>query len=463
MERLHGIARPERKVMIASAIQDARTYGAEMQRALALAAEHKDAEAFALSGGPGRTARLKAVEMLDNIISLNQAEIAETRVTQQEENAKAVRTLIGSAVIGILLGLAALFWIGRKQISAPIARVTKTMEAVAGGHLEVTVEGTGRRDEVGTLARTLDVFKGKLIEARRMSEAQAQEAEAKARRATELDRLVASFQEKVGSMTGMLSSAATELEATARSMSSTADGTNSHAGAVAAAAEQASAGASTVAAAAEQLSTSIAEINRQVSQSAQVSRKAAEDARRTDVVVQTLSDGAQKIGQVVQLISSIAGQTNLLALNATIEAARAGDAGKGFAVVASEVKSLAGQTAKATEEIGAQISQIQSMTQEAVDAIRGISGVIEEVSTIAAAIASAVEEQGSATAEIARNVQQTAAGAQEVTRVIGQVSQSATETGQSANEVLGAARDLSRQTEEMTAEIGRFIHAVRAA
>jgi methyl-accepting chemotaxis protein len=219
----------------------------------------------------------------------------------------------------------------------------------------------------------------------------------------------------------------------------------------------------TVAAAAEQLTASISEISRQVAQSAQRSGQAVADAQRTDVIVRALAEAAEKIGHVVGLISNIAGQTNLLALNATIEAARAGDAGKGFAVVASEVKSLANQTAKATEEIGAQIGQIQAATQEAVLAIQGITGTIEEVSAIAVSIAAAVEEQGAATGEIARNVQQTAKSARDVTTNIAGVNRAATETGLAAGQVLDAAGDLSRQAEQLTREVGGFLAEVRAA
>jgi methyl-accepting chemotaxis protein len=218
-----------------------------------------------------------------------------------------------------------------------------------------------------------------------------------------------------------------------------------------------------VAAAAEELSSSITEISRQVAQSARVAGRALEDARRTDAVVQALADNAQKIGEVVGLISNIAGQTNLLALNATIEAARAGDAGKGFAVVASEVKSLATQTAKATEDISRQISQIQTATKEAVISIQGIGTTIGEISEIAAAIAAAVEQQGAATKEIARNVQQAASGTQEVSANIVGVSQGANETGAAANQVLGAAGELSRQAEQLRTEVGHYISGVNAA
>jgi methyl-accepting chemotaxis protein len=288
-------------------------------------------------------------------------------------------------------------------------------------------------------------------------------ASAAAAQKTAMSQTADAFEAKVGSLVSMLSSGATELQATAQSMSATATQTNQQATTVAAAAEEASAGVQTVAAAAEELTSSIHEIGRQVAQSAKITAKAVEDARRTDTIVRALADGAQKIGDVVQLITNIAAQTNLLALNATIEAARAGDAGKGFAVVASEVKSLATQTARATEEIGAQIAQIQSATGEAVKAIKAIGATIDEVNVIASNIASAVEEQGAATAEIARNVQQTAASTQEVTAIIAGVSRAANDTGAAAGQVLGAASDLSRQAEQLTNEVNNFVVGVRAA
>ena len=246
-------------------------------------------------------------------------------------------------------------------------------------------------------------------------------------------------------------------------MAATADGTREQAGAVAAASDQAGSGIQTVASAAEELSASITEISRQVAQCAKVTGKAVSDTQRTDAIVRALADGAQKIGDVVSLITNIAAQTNLLALNATIEAARAGDAGKGFAVVASEVKSLANQTSKATEDIGAQIGQMQTATREAVEAIRGITGTIEEVSAIATTIASAVEEQGAATAEIARNVQQTAVAAQRVTANISSVNQGAGDTGAAAAQVLSSGRELSQQSERLAGEVLRFVAGVRAA
>jgi methyl-accepting chemotaxis protein len=287
--------------------------------------------------------------------------------------------------------------------------------------------------------------------------------EASEHRSKSIETLTASFEAKAGELVGLVSSAATELQATAQSMTGTAGQATRQATNVAAAAEQASVNVQTVAAAAEELASSITEISRQVAQSAKIAGRALEDARRTDDVVQALAEGAQKIGEVVGLISNIAGQTNLLALNATIEAARAGDAGKGFAVVASEVKSLATQTAKATDDIARQITQIQTATKDAVDSIRGIGTTIGEISEIAATIATAVEEQGAATQEIARNVQQAASGTQEVSSNIVGVSQGANETGAAAGQVLGAAGDLSQQAEKLRHEVAAYITGVKAA
>ncbi len=278
-----------------------------------------------------------------------------------------------------------------------------------------------------------------------------------------MNQTAENFETNVGTLIAALSSGAAALQVTAQSMSATATHTDQQATTVAAAAEEASTGVQTVAAAAEELTASIQEIGRQVTSSSRITDKAVVDARHTDTIVRALAEGAQKIGDVVKLINGIASQTNLLALNATIEAARAGDAGKGFAVVASEVKSLAAQTAKATEEIGAQIKQMQGATSEAVEAIKTIGATIDEVSAIASNIAAAVEEQGAATAEIARNVQQTATSTREVTSTISGVSQAANDTGLAAGEVLGAASHLSDQAAALTAEAKTFVTSIRVA
>ena len=350
-----------------------------------------------------------------------------------------------------------------RGISRPLRRITAAVGRLATGDLEVTVTGAERADEIGMLVRGLDVFKRNAAEARQLEAEKAATQANRERRTALLDGLLRDFEAKVSGLAHALAAGSTELEATAKSMSNTAHRTNEQASAVAGAAEEASSGVQTVAAASEELTTSIHEISRQVAQSAQITAKAVADAHRTDSIVRALADGAEKIGQVIGLISDIAGQTNLLALNATIEAARAGDAGKGFAVVAAEVKNLATQTAKATGEIGTQISQIQTATKEAVEAIRNIAATITEVSTIASSIAAAVEEQGSSTAEIARNVQETAQATQEVTANISGVSQSVNETGAAASQVLGAAGELSKQSERLSGEVNAFVANVRAA
>jgi hypothetical protein len=285
----------------------------------------------------------------------------------------------------------------------------------------------------------------------------------KQQRSRKLDILLRDFEGKTAGLVGIVASAASELEATARAMAATTGETTAQAASVTAAVEAASVNVQTVASAAEELSASIGEIARQVAQSSEIADRAVQDAQRTDSIVKTLADGAQKIGDVVDLISTIAAQTNLLALNATIEAARAGDAGKGFAVVASEVKSLANQTAKATEDISQQIAQIQLATKEAVSAIEAISQTIGEVSHIATSIAAAVEEQGAATQEIARNVHEAAAGTQQVSLNIAGVNRGANETGDAATQVLSAAGELSKRSEQLSTDVRHFMSEVKAA
>jgi methyl-accepting chemotaxis protein len=350
------------------------------------------------------------------------------------------------------------------RICHPIAAMTRAMGRLANKEWGTEVPCIGRGDEIGAMASAVQVFRQTGREAQEMAGAheKARIAADKAARSNRHD-LASGFEASVGQLARTLAAAAAQLEANARAMTETAGQANTRAAAVASVVGEMSANVQTVAASAEELGASINEISRQVAQSADITSKAVRDAERTDDIVRALAEGAQKIGDVVGLINNIAGQTNLLALNATIEAARAGDAGKGFAVVASEVKSLAGQTAKATEEIGQQIAQIQGATREAVAAIQSILGTIGEVSTIAGSIAAAVEQQGAATAEIARSVQQAAAGTQDATQNISGVSMAADATGTVAGQVLGAAGDLSRQAEALSGEVSSFVSQVRAA
>ena len=365
--------------------------------------------------------------------------------------------------VAILVTLAMGLWIALSGVVRPIFRLNQAMRGLAGRDWTTHIPGTARSDELGAMAQAVVALRDAGIEADRLAAAQDTERQAKAERAERLASLTARFEGKAGQLVGLVAAAATELQSTAQGMAGIAETTNSQTATVAAAAEEASANVQTVAAAAEELAASIAEITRQVGESARIAGRAADDATRTDAIVRALAEGAQKIGDVVGLISSIAGQTNLLALNATIEAARAGDAGKGFAVVASEVKSLAQQTARATEDIGRQIGQIQSATREAVDAIGAIATTIGEVNHIAAAIAAAMEQQGAATQEIARNVQQAAAGTQSVGANVAGVSQGATETGSAAAQVLSASSELSEQAEQLSTEVNGFIADVKAA
>ena len=416
----------------------------------------------ALYRGDMRTTFNQFQDLLQRLIVFN---VQEARVAGDEGMALSRSTEIW--ILGLVTAMALLSvagcWSLIHGISAPIANMTEAMRRLAARDMAVAIPGVDRGDEIGAMATAVQVFKDNMITADRLSAAQAAEQDGRLRRGEQLAKLVHAFEGKIGNLVGFQAASATELEATAQTMSQSAGQARMQAASVATATEEASAGVQTVASAAEELSASISEINRQVAQSSRSTALAVENARRTDEIVRALADGAQKIGDVVGLISNIAGQTNLLALNATIEAARAGDAGKGFAVVASEVKSLASQTAKATDEIGAQIGQIQAATREAVEAIHGITTVIEEVSAISTTIAAAIEEQGAATAEITRNVQQTADATREVTAHITGVSTAAENIVSEANQVHVASKELSQHSEQLSHEVQAFIADVRAA
>jgi methyl-accepting chemotaxis protein len=365
--------------------------------------------------------------------------------------------------IALVIATCVLGWVIVRGISGPLTAMTNAMKRLSGGDTSVELPGVGRADEIGDMAEAVQVFKGNIIRADQLAAEQKTEHARKEKRQQVIEACVATFDRSVSTSIDMLTSASSELRTTAQSMSATADEASRKSTAVATASEEASTNVQTVAAATEELSSSISEISRQVAESTRISSKAVEDAGRTNTQVQALAQAAQKIGDVVKLINDIASQTNLLALNATIEAARAGEAGKGFAVVASEVKSLAMQTAKATEEISGQIKSIQDATSDSVRAIGDISGTISRINEIATTIAAAVEEQGAATKEIARNVQQASAGTAEVSSNIAGVTQAAGETGTASTRVLGAAGELAKQGETLRAEVGRFLTDIRAA
>jgi methyl-accepting chemotaxis protein len=367
------------------------------------------------------------------------------------------------AVIAVV-GLCLIAFFTSRSIVNPVTAMIGAMRKLADGDHEVEIPAVDRKDEIGQMAATVQVFKDNAIEKVRLeAEQEAAKIRAEEEKRATMNQMADEFEASVGGVVRIVSSASTEMQTTAQSMSATAEETSRQSTVVAAAAEQTSANVQTVASATEELASSVQEIGRQVSQSAQIAAAAVKDAKNTDAQIQGLAQAANKIGEVVSLITDIAEQTNLLALNATIEAARAGDAGKGFAVVASEVKNLANQTAKATDEIGTQIGGIQSATKDAVTAIQGIGKTIGEIDEIATTIASAVEEQGVATQEIARNVEQAAAGTQDVTANIGNVTQAASETGAASSQVLQSASGLSEQSELLRQEVDQFVAKVRAA
>ncbi|MEE3625685.1 methyl-accepting chemotaxis protein [Nitrospirillum sp. BR 11752] len=376
----------------------------------------------------------------------------------------AKRIMLIGTIAGTLVGVALGMGIGHVGVARPIGAMVDCLQRLAAGDVGFTVFGLGRKDELGAVAETMQVFKTNILRNREMeAAAKEQEQRAAAEKKKAMDELADLFDAKVAGVVQAVSSAAEQLSSTATAMSSIAEETNRQATTVAAAADQTTANVQTVSSAAEQLSSSIGEISQRVGHSSEVSCSAVERARLANEMVRGLASNAERIGRVIELISNIASQTNLLALNATIEAARAGEAGRGFAVVAGEVKTLATQTAKATDEIVAQIAEVQASTRQAVGAIEGIGAVIDELSQISSAIASAVEEQSAATQEIARNVDQAAHGTQDVSRSIAGVTVASAEAGQAASQVLAAASGLGRSSDILRTEVGSFISRVRAA
>jgi methyl-accepting chemotaxis protein len=386
---------------------------------------------------------------------------ADRAVVEMREWSRTVMLTTCGVTIVLVLGIGMLL---SRSIVRPLQAMTALMGKLAAGDTSLTVPGQQQRDETGAMARAVETFRQNMIETERLkAEQERMKAEAEAEKKATMNRMADTFEADVKGVVNTIASAATEMQKSAQSLSATAEQSSRQAMAVAAGSEEAATNVQTVASAAEELSSSIAEISRQVTQSSKIAGQAVGEATRTNDQVQGLAEAAQKIGEVVSLINDIAAQTNLLALNATIEAARAGEAGKGFAVVASEVKSLANQTAKATEEIGAQIASIQGATSEAVGAIKGIGSTIGTINEITTSIASAVEEQGAATQEIARNVQQAAKGTSEVSGNITGVTQAAGETGAAATQVLGAAGELAKQSEMLRTQVDKFLSQVRAA
>jgi methyl-accepting chemotaxis protein len=436
-------------------------YLAGVKEVLVLSRKNEDKEARLLHA-KASLAGVHADETLQKDVLLNNkgADAAGSQAEQSFDDA--IKMVLASLLLAIILGIGAAILLVR-DVSAGIRSIVAPMQALGSGDLTAQVPHQGETTEIGSMANTLQVFKDALVAKKASDEAAAIDADAKIRRGQRVDNITREFETLIGELVGSLSSASTQLESSAGNLTSTAERAQKLTTVVAAASEEASTNVRSVASATEEMASSINEIGRQVQESARMATDAVDQARKTNDRVSELSKAAARIGDVVELINTIAGQTNLLALNATIEAARAGDAGRGFAVVASEVKALAEQTAKATGEIGQQITGIQAATEESVNAIKEISGTIEKLSEISSTIASAVEEQGAATQEISRNVQQAAHGTQQVSSNVTDVQRGAGETGAASSQVLSAAKSLSGDSNRLKLEVGKFLNAVRAA
>jgi methyl-accepting chemotaxis protein len=466
-----GKTRDEKTRAMMPAIKEGMAvYEKDMEQTLRLADETKDvqlSEQVERLRTSAMSSQVAAVKLRTEIRAA--AEQLDDRVNEFEKRASeeylaTSNRLMILATVGIILGILTGFLIGQFGIVKPINLLKSVMEAFARNNLTAEVPCTDRRDELGDMARTVEVFKKNGLEVERMRADQlVTEKRNTEQRKADMYKLADDFEGAVGEIIETVSSASTELEASAQTLTKSAERAQEVTTTVAAASEEASTNVQSVASATEEMASSVNEISRQVQESARIAKEAVDQARKTNDRVGELSKAAGRIGDVVELINTIAGQTNLLALNATIEAARAGEAGRGFAVVASEVKALAEQTAKATGEIGQQIAGIQSATQESVGAIKEISGTIERLSEISSTIAAAVEEQGAATQEISRNVQQAAQGTQQVSSNITDVQRGAGETGSASSQVLSAAQSLSRDSNRLKLEVGKFLHSVRAA
>ena len=415
------------------------------------------------------TAHLPLNRMLAPTIAalekLTSLQLRETRAEYERAQANAFQARVILLILLAAAGLAILFGLFTvlMRVTRPIDHTTALMGRLASGDLTVAVTGAERRDEVGAMIRAVQVFKDAMLAKRAADEAAALEADVKARRVAFLDQITKRFEENTAALTRSLVGAAAEMESTAEAMANVADQVTRQAGRVASAAVETSSNVQTVAAATEEMASSVDEIVEQVTRSAQIADRAVEGATRTVATVRQLASTAARIATFVDVITGIARQTNLLALNATIEAARAGEAGRGFAVVAGEVKELAEQTAKATDEIGERIGEIQTATNDAVGDIEAISRIIGEMSNTTTAVAAAMTEQGAATREITRDVQEAASGTDQVTQNIAGVSEGAIRTGQAAAQVLNAAQSVSRHSDSLTEEVGAFLSGVEAA
>ena len=406
-----------------------------------------------------------SVASVQRFIVVRDAALSESaeRARAARDQASTMLALAGAAVLALLGVLAGVTVMLKRRVVAPLAELTGAISELAAGKQEVTIPAIDRADEIGTMAKSLQVFKEAIVAKQAADKAATAENDAKIARGQRVDRITGEFESMIGGIVEVVSSASSALEASADTLTSTAARSEQLTAVVAEASGEASTNVQSVASATEEMASSVNEISRQVQDSARIANEAVAQAQDTNERVAELAKAASRIGDVVELINTIAGQTNLLALNATIEAARAGEAGRGFAVVATEVKALAEQTSKATGEISQQIQGIQSATQESVEAIRDIGSTIGRMSEIASTIAAAVEEQGAATQEIARNVQRAAQGTQQVSANIADVQRGAGKTGSESSQVLSAAKSLSSESNRLKLEVGKFLAAVRGA